>query len=236
MKQLTPPLQDFVNFAGLTDMVTDELRRRILVGELPPGAKLRQRDLADQLGVSREPIKHAVAALSLEGLIVKPPRRSAIVAPLERKSVQDVYEVRVGLDAIVTRAVCRLEQPAREALLDELAQITLKQQEITEAANHSDLVDLDRQFHLAIYEAARNQIAITTFRSAWSVIGRAIGLLVSSHYHGNSWEEHAVLMDLIRKGDAVKAGELAEIHCQRAADWLLDDDHKIFSTFEIEDS
>lgn len=216
---------DIAAFSGLTDLVKTEIRRRIMSGELPPGQPLRQRELAELLGVSREPIKHAVAALSLEGLIINPPRRSAMVAPITRKNVRDVYEVRVGLDAIVTRAAARLDTAAREALVGKLEELVEAHRALESL---QELIELDRLFHLEIYTAADNEVALAAYRSAWTTIGRAIGLLVTTKYYSNSWEEHSGLINAIRLGEVTMAGALAEEHCQRAADWLLEDHKHLF--------
>jgi DNA-binding GntR family transcriptional regulator len=115
-----PGRLDAASFRGVLDLVLDELRERIVSGEISPGQVLRQRDLAEEMGVSREPIKQAMRVLEAEGLIVSPPRRSAFVAPITRKVIQDIYEVRSALDTVVARRAAQLDENARRDLCDQL--------------------------------------------------------------------------------------------------------------------
>ena len=189
-----------------------------MTGELAAGMPLRQRQLADMLGVSRDPIKHAVRALSHEGLVIKPPRRTAIVAPIRAKLVRDVYAVRIELDALVARTVTGLPEAEREALCRRL------EASISQASSEKDviqLVELDRCFHLSMYEAASNEVALTTYHSMWTIIGRAMSLLVSTNHQEKSWAEHVRLVEAIAAGDVALAGSLSEEHCRSASAWLI---------------
>lgn len=210
---------DTSTFSGLFDLVASELRRKIMTGELPPGMPLRQRQLADMLGVSRDPIKHAVRALSNEGLVVKPPRRTAVVAPIREKSVRDVYEVRTQLDALAARTAAGLPDEVRKALHQRL-QHSIEQAGREE--NAGQIVELDRQFHLFIYEAAGNEVALSAYHLAWTIIGRAMGLLVSTNHREKSWMEHERIVAAIADGDVALVGRLSGEHCESASRWLIE--------------
>jgi len=194
------------------------LRRKIMEGEMSVGMPLRQRQLAEMLGVSREPIKHAMRILYLEGLVLKRPRRSVVVAPIRSKLVQDVYEVRTDLEALVARKVASLPRSRREKLQQQLEE-TIEQ--ARSVSNPTDLVELDRLFHLRIYEAAGNEVALSTYHSAWTIIGRAMSLLVSTNHREKSWAEHVELAKAISSGDAALAAGLSEEHCRSASVWLI---------------
>ena len=87
-------------FLPLRDVVFNTLRKAILTGELQPGERLMEIHLANQLGVSRTPIREAIHKLALEGLVIMIPRRGAEVAQITEKSLKDVLEVRRALDAL----------------------------------------------------------------------------------------------------------------------------------------
>lgn len=205
-------------FSDMVEFVSTELRRKIMTGEVPSGMPLRQRQLAEMLGVSRDPIKHAVRALFHEGLVLKRPRRTAIVAPIRAKLVQDVYEVRTELEAMVARNVASLSKSQRNVLKERLERTIERSRSETDA---SGLVELDRQFHLHIYETAGNEVALSTYNSAWTIIGRAMSLLVSTNHQEKSWAEHVELAKAISVGDAPLAASLSEEHCRSASIWLL---------------
>jgi DNA-binding GntR family transcriptional regulator len=215
-----PEPLDAANFRGVLELVLNELRERIVSGELAPGQMLRQRELAAELGVSREPIKQAMRVLEAEGLVVSPPRRTATVAPIDQKLVQDVYDVRAALDAVVARRAAALEDAERLQLSDELAGL-MRETEGTTARDARRLVALDNAFHLKIYEAAGNEVATLSFKARWIVIGRMMSLVANTGYYARAWEEHVGITSAIRAGDADEAAGLAEKHCKSAAEWLL---------------
>lgn len=86
------------NYKPLREVVFEHLRNSILNGELDPGERLMELQLAEQLGVSRTPIREAIRKLELEGLVEMIPRKGAYVADLSIKDILDVLEVRMYLE------------------------------------------------------------------------------------------------------------------------------------------
>ena len=93
-------------FLPLRDVVFNTLREAILKGDLKPGERLMELQLAAQLGVSRTPIREAIRKLELEGLVIMIPRKGAVVAEITEKSLRDVLEVRRALEALAVRFAC----------------------------------------------------------------------------------------------------------------------------------
>src|ERR1051325_10658381 len=87
-----------IEYRTLNDLVTDRLRTAILSGQLPPGTALNQRDIADQLSVSRMPVREAFRTLELEGLIRGLPRRKAVVVALQPEDVADIFDILATLE------------------------------------------------------------------------------------------------------------------------------------------
>ena len=94
-------------YLPLRDLVFNTLRQAILKGELKPGERLMEIQLAEKLGVSRTPIREAIRKLELEGLVLMIPRRGAEVAKISHKSLQDVLEVRGALEELATDLACQ---------------------------------------------------------------------------------------------------------------------------------
>ena len=90
--------------------VAQEIRSAILRGDLPPGSFVKQEDLASQLGVSREPVRQALLLLQREGLVHAEPNRRAIVAPVDRQLISDVYGFREAVETTVVATLARLPQ------------------------------------------------------------------------------------------------------------------------------
>ena len=94
-------------YLPLRDLVFNTLRQAILKGELKPGERLMEIQLAEKLGVSRTPIREAIRKLELEGLVLMIPRRGAEVAKISHKNLQDTLEVRGALEELATDLACQ---------------------------------------------------------------------------------------------------------------------------------
>ena len=93
-------------YLPLRDVVFNTLRQAILRGELKPGERLMEIQLANKLGVSRTPIREAIRKLELEGLVLMIPRKGAEVAEITEKNMRDVLEVRKALEELAVQLAC----------------------------------------------------------------------------------------------------------------------------------
>ena len=98
-------------YLPLRDVVFNTLRKAILRGELKPGERLMEIQLANKLGVSRTPIREAIRKLELEGLVLMIPRKGAEVAQITEKNMQDVLEVRKALEELSVQLACERITP-----------------------------------------------------------------------------------------------------------------------------
>ena len=140
-------------YLPLRDVVFHTLREAILKGELKPGERLMELQLAAKLGVSRTPIREAIRMLEQEGLAVTIPRRGAEVAKMTEKDMQDVLQVREALDELAAEIAC-------ECMTDEeLAALKQAMEAFEQAVSTRDIkqiADTDMVFHDIIYQATRN--------------------------------------------------------------------------------
>lgn len=140
-------------YLPLRDVVFNTLRQAILKGELEPGERLMEIQLADRLGVSRTPIREAIRKLELEGLVLMIPRKGAEVAKISEKSLRDVLEVRRSLEELAIGLACeRMSNEDIEAL--EAAQETFR-----EAVRNGDpmtIAETDEAYHDIIYNGTGN--------------------------------------------------------------------------------
>lgn len=141
-------------FLPLRDEVFNTLRERILKGTLKPGERLMEIHLADQLGVSRTPIREAIRMLELEGLVKMVPRKGALVAKISREDLQDVLEVRKALDTLAVKLACEritAEEIARLKEAEEYFEKKFKDGDATEIA------EADVALHDVIQAASKNK-------------------------------------------------------------------------------
>ena len=144
---------DMNEYLPLRDVVFNTLRQAILKGELSPGERLMEIQLAEKLGVSRTPIREAIRKLELEGLVLMIPRKGAEVAKISEKNLRDVLEVRRSLEELAIELACqRMSQEDIEAL--EQAQEAFKT--AIAKGEAMAIAQTDEQYHDVIYQGTRN--------------------------------------------------------------------------------
>ncbi len=134
---------------ALSRRIVDQLKRVIIAGELRPGDRVLETDLAAQLGVSRGPVREAFRQLEQEGLLISHPHRGTFVASVPEDEIEEVYALRAHLEGYAARRVVTERQDEAVAALGELLELMLQ------AAHANDLpalADLDLQFHDTLLE------------------------------------------------------------------------------------
>lgn len=140
-------------YLPLRDVVFNTLRQAILKGELAPGERLMEIQLAERLGVSRTPIREAIRKLELEGLVLMIPRKGAEVAKISEKSLRDVLEVRRSLEELAIELACQRMTP------DSVDDLERKQEEFRVAilrGNAMEIAETDEAYHDVIYKGTCN--------------------------------------------------------------------------------
>ena len=140
-------------YLPLRDVVFNTLREAILKGELKPGERLMELQLAAKLGVSRTPIREAIRMLEQEGLAVTIPRKGAEVAKMTEKDMEDVLQIREALDELAAKIAC--EQISEEQL-EELVATMHEFEESTKTDNVKKIAEADVKFHDIIYQSIGN--------------------------------------------------------------------------------
>ena len=141
-------------YLPLRDVVFNTLRKAILRGELKPGERLMEIQLANKLGVSRTPIREAIRKLELEGLVVMVPRKGAHVAKITLQELNDVLEVRRGLEEMAITKAC---ERITEEELDELEASAMRFEKLLKSGEIMELAAEDVKFHDVIYNATCNR-------------------------------------------------------------------------------
>ena len=136
--ELDLQMEDY-QYLPLRDVVFRTLRQAILRGELKPGERLMEIRLANQLGVSRTPIREAIRMLELDGLVIMVPRKGAQVAQITEKDLNDVLEVRLGLEELAVKLAC---QRITESELQKLYQASRSFEQMLETTETDDLQKL----------------------------------------------------------------------------------------------
>ena len=207
-------------YLPLRDVVFNTLRQAILRGELKPGERLMEIQLANKLGVSRTPIREAIRKLELEGLVLMIPRKGAEVADISEKSLKDVLEVRRALEELSVKLTC--DRITKEEI-KELSQAaenfkrTLKSKYITEIA------EADVRFHDVIYTATKNQKLIQLLNNLHEQMYRyRIEYLKNEEVYPKLLKEHREIIDRISGGEKEEAARIVCEHIDNQVNAVMD--------------
>jgi DNA-binding GntR family transcriptional regulator len=201
----------------LRDVVATEMRRLILDGTLQPGERLIEDRLAEQLGVSRNPVREAIRVLEGEGFLDVTARRGSFVATLSAKQAADLFEIRLALEPLGARLAADQESPARIARMKEI--LGLAQAE----PQHHDLdtlAELHTELHALIFEMTGNAyltaIAIPMVKRGQWLLRQNSPLRTP-----DAWSEHHGLIAAIEAGDPDLAEVLGRHHVLSVRSQLL---------------
>lgn len=190
-------------YLPLRDVVFNTLRQAILRGELKPGERLMEIQLANKLGVSRTPIREAIRKLELEGLVLMIPRKGAEVADIKEKNLRDVLEVRSALETLSVRLACERITDEQIAELKRAAKEfkhTLKSGDITKIA------EADVKFHDVIYEATENKKLIQLLNNLREQMYRyRVEYLKNESAHAKLLKEHEEIISKIENKETQAA-------------------------------
>jgi DNA-binding GntR family transcriptional regulator len=192
----------------LRDVVATEMRRLILDGTLRPGERLTEDRLAEQLGVSRNPVREAIRVLEGEGFLDVTARRGCFVATLSAKQAADLFEIRLALEPLGARLAAHEESPARVASMKD---ILARAQTDPEHSDLDTLAELHTELHSLIFEMTGNGYLIAM---AIPMVKRGQWLLRQSAplRTPDAWSEHHGLIAAIEAGDPDLAEVLGRHH------------------------
>ncbi len=199
-----------LSFLPLRDVVFDQLRTRIMQGELAPGARLMEIGLAEELGVSRTPVREAIRMLEKEGLAVILPRRGAHVASVSPRQLEDMLEVRRTLETFsVNAAGARITQDQIGRLKD----YNKTYKKALEAGDPVGIARTDHEFHAFITRVAGNEKIMSILSGLKEQLFRYT-YLYAKHCETlkQSAEEHDMICEAFSRGDNNRAVEVIKMH------------------------
>lgn len=190
-------------YLPLRDVVFNTLRQAILRGELKPGERLMEIQLANKLGVSRTPIREALRKLELEGLVNMVPRKGAEVADITEKSLRDVLEVRKALEELSVQLAC---EKITEEEIEELKRVAERFKDTLDDQDVTKIAEADVAFHDVIYTATDNQKLILLLNNLREQMYRyRVEYLKKEEAYPQLIAEHEELIDNISKRNKEKA-------------------------------
>lgn len=207
------------NYQPLRDVVFEHLRNSILNGDLKPGERLMEVQLAEQLGVSRTPVREAIRKLELEGLVAMVPRKGAYVADVSVKDVLDVLEVRSVLEGLASYlAAERMTDEEQE----ELELISYHFKRCVESGDTEGMIEKDMQFHDRILRSTRNNKLIQIAQGLQEQVQRFRITYFSEYNKSNALlTEHQAILEAIANRDALQAQQVSQHHIDMLGNTII---------------
>ena len=206
-------------YRPLREVVSEALRQAIKDGVLKPGERLMEIQLAEELGVSRTPIREAIRKLELEGFVVMVPRRGTYVADISLKDIAQVFEIRSVLEELAAGLAAERITPDE---LEDLERILVEINEYIDNDQFDKIVDADIRFHDVLYHASRNQRLVDILNNLREQMLRFRS--ISMHYPGRlaaTWEEHRQMVENIADHNSAMARKVAKKHMENSERTLL---------------
>ena len=204
---------------NLALQVREALLDEIAAGQLAPGERIIQEQVAQALGVSRQPVQQALALLRNQGVLVDAPGRGLIVARLDADHVQHMYDMRAAIEGLACRRAAELN--AERAGRQGRAFIDAGRKAVAGGAV-AKMIAADIRFHEFLYTLSGNPLIAPSLASHLTTTQRAMGeVLVSDETPRDIWDQHAAILDAIAAGDADRAERLARGHLTQAAGFMV---------------
>ncbi len=193
----------------LREWVLNQLTELIMNGTMYPGYRMVEANLSAELGVSRSPLREALRQLEQDGLITTLPNTSTIVSPIRRTDIEQIYEIRIGLEPLMAGYAAAHHYPAP---LESCYRLNL---ELKDAVNGVDFAKLDFAMHQGIWAMASRDRIAASLRSISRQAQRQLALGaqgLTDEGRQQSYEEHRLLLDAISEGNAATATVLMREH------------------------
>jgi phosphonate utilization transcriptional regulator len=200
-------------------VVRRELERRILAGEILPGEKLNEADVAETLKVSRGPVREAFRALEQAGLVRTEKNRGVFVRSLSTFEADELYEVRAGLDALIGRLAAERCQPAQ---LTELRGLVAGMSTAAQARDVDEYYPLNVRFHDLLAQITGNATLVATYRRLVNELHlyRRETLAHGPRSFFTSSHEHEAIVEAIARGDGEDAAHRLYQHAVQSRERL----------------
>lgn len=219
---------DLQNHRPLREIVYEQLKRQILTGKITPGTRMMEVELADEMGVSRTPIREAIRKLEKEGLVTIEPRRGAYASDISVKDMVDILEVREDLEGLAASlAALRITDEERQ----EIVNATEGYRAAIKAGDTENIIHFDEMFHKLIVSCSGNKTLIQLSETVQELALRFRYLYYDdfSRYE-NMPNEHRNIIEAITSGDCEAARIAADHHVKKLKEFVIDEGESAFKT------
>ena len=209
------------NHRPLREMVYEELKTQILTGKIIPGTRLMEIELAENMGVSRTPIREAIRKLEKEGLVIIEPRKGAYASQISTEDMVAILEVRQNMEGLAAHfAAARINSDELENLRD----VFEKYNQAVKDGSTKDMIKYDTRFHRIIVEASHNKILVQMIEQLQELVLRFRYVYYDDFKRAEKMpKEHGEILEAITKGDGDAARVAADVHIARLKELVINE-------------
>lgn len=204
----------------LVEQVHQAILSEIAEGRLPPGSRVIQEQIAQELGVSRQPVQQALALLRKQAVLCDAPGRGLQVAELDLEHVRNLYDLRAVIEGLAFRKAAERSGAAAAARGQELLRAGRK---AVASGSVRAMIEADMAFHELIYALSGNPLVVPGMQAHWANTQRVMGeVLMRDDKPRDIWNEHEALLQAVIDGNGERAEMLARRHIDAAADFMIE--------------
>ena len=204
---------------NLVEQVRDAILAEIASGQLGPGDRIIQEQIAKTLGVSRQPVQQALLLLRNQGVLRDAPGRGLEVTPLDPEQVKHMYDMRAVIEGLACRLAARHNAERAGKLGPALIDAGRK---AVASGSVAKMVAADLKFHEFIYGLSGNPLVAPAMAAHWTHTQRVMGeVLIRDETPRDIWDQHAAILGAISLGNPARAEALARNHITQAADFMV---------------
>ncbi len=213
---------DIQSHRPLREIVYEELRNLILTGKIKPGTRMMEIELAEDMGVSRTPIREAIRKLEKEGLVVIEPRKGAYASEVSVKDMENILEVRANLEGLAAYLAAERMTDAEKKALEATKE---KFKQAVAEGNMGDMIAYDSKFHHMIVESSRNNHLIHMVEQLQELVLRFRYIYYKDFKRAEDMiPEHKRIFEEIVNGNGANARFEAFNHIDKLMDMIKHDD------------
>ncbi len=203
----------------LVEQVHQAIVSEIAQGKFKPGERIIQEQIAQELGVSRQPVQQALLLLRNQGVLRDAPGRGLIVASLDLVQVRNMYDIRAVMEGLAFRKAAEMN-PERAAKLG--PPLILAGRKAVKGGSVAAMIAADISFHDFIYAMSENPLIAPTMEAQWMYTQRVMGeVLMRDERPRDIWDQHEAMLDAVVAGQAAEVEKLARQHITQAADFMI---------------
>ena len=204
---------------NLVEQVRDAILEEIATGQFAPGDRIIQEQIAQALGVSRQPVQQALVLLRNQGVLKDAPGRGLLVAQLDPDYVQHMYDMRAVIEGLAARRAAELGADRAAKAGPALIEAGRK---AVDAGSVAKMIAADMRFHEFLYALSGNPLIEPALETHLTYTQRVMGeVLVRDEKPRDIWDQHEAILKAIVKGDGERAESLVRAHLTQASGFMV---------------